>query len=52
MLFNDVSCSGKAWVLTLEIDNKWTLDERSSPGLGAKDSMANIYEGFPEERAW
>ena len=30
-----------ALVLTLETDNKWKPDERSSVGLGAKESMEN-----------
>jgi len=39
-----------AWVLTLGTDSKWKPDERSSLGLGDKESMENIYEGSLEER--
>jgi len=67
MLFDDLICPGSefqivetatektrvpAWVLTLGTDNKWKPDERSSLGLGAKESMENRYEGYPEERLW
>jgi len=38
------------WVLTLRTDNKWKPDERSSLGLGDKESMENRYEDSPEER--
>ena len=33
-------------------DNKWKPDERSSLGLGARESMENRYEGSPEEIIW
>jgi len=60
MLFGDLTCSESefqregtatvkawvpAWVLTLGTDNKWKPDERSSLGLGARESMENRYEG-------
>jgi len=41
-----------AWVLTLGTDNKWKPDERSSLGLGARESMEIKYDGSPEERVW
>ena len=40
------------WVLTLATDNKCKPDEMSSLSLGAKESMDNRYDGFPEERVW
>jgi len=65
MLFDDLTCSESeiqrvwtatekarvpSWVLTpLRTDNNWKLDEQSSLGLGAKESMDNRYEGSPEE---
>jgi len=67
MLFDDVTCSESefqrvgtateksrvpAWVLTMGTDNKWKRDERSSLGLGAKESMDNRYEGSPEIIVW
>jgi len=54
MLFTNLTCSGSefqrvgtatekvpvpAWVLTMETDNKWKPDERSSLDLGARESM-------------
>jgi len=41
-----------ASVVTLGTDNKWKPDERSSQGLGVKESMENRYEVSPEERVW
>jgi len=38
------------WALTLGIDNKRKPNERSSLGLGDKESMDTRYEGYPEER--
>jgi len=68
MLFDDSTRSGSEFqrmgiatekarvpvsVLTLGTDNKWKTDERSSLGLGAKESMEKRkYEGSPEERVW
>jgi len=67
MIFDDLTCPWRefqwvgtatekarvsAWVLTLGTVNKWKPDERSSLGLGARESMENRYEGFPEERVW
>ena len=67
MLFDDLTCSESefrrvgtatekalfpAWVLTLETDNKWKPEERSSLGLDGRESMESRYEGFPEERVW
>jgi len=64
MLFHDLTCSWSkfqivgtttenaripAWVLTLDTENKWKLGEWDYLALGAKESMANIYEGSPEE---
>jgi len=66
MLFDDLTCSEiklqrvgtatekarvPAWVLTMRTD-KWKSDERSSLGLGARESMENRYEGSPGERVW
>jgi len=63
MLFDDLTCSERefqrvgiatdkarvlAWVLILGKDNKRKPDERSSLGLGDKESMEN--EGSSEER--
>jgi len=67
MLFDDITCSESefqrvgiatekarvpACVLTLGTDNKWKPDERSSLGLGARESMEKRYEGSPEEKVW
>ena len=67
MLFDNLTCSEgeykrvgiateKAWipewVLTVWTDNKWKSDERSSLGLGAKESMASRCERCPELRVW
>jgi len=53
MLFDELTCSGNkfqrvgtatektrvpAWVLTPGTDNEWKQDERSSQGLGARES--------------
>ena len=67
MLFDDLTCSVSefqrvgtttkkarvsVWILILGTDNKWKLDERSSLGLGAKESMENRYEDSPETKIW
>jgi len=66
MLFDDLTCSEcevqrvgtateiarvPAWVLILGLDNKWKLDEQSSLGLGARESMKNRYDDSPEENS-
>jgi len=67
LLFDDLTCSESefqrvgtatekeqvpAWVVTLGTDNKWKPNDWSYLGLGAKDSMENRHERFPEERVW
>ena len=41
-----------ARVLTLGTDSKWKLDEQSTLGLGARESMENSYNNSPEEKIW
>ena len=41
-----------AWVLILGTDKKWKPDKQSTPGLGARESMENRYQGSLEERVW
>ena len=65
MLFDDLTCScsefQRAWtstekarvpalILTLGTDNKGKPDERSTLGLGAKESMEYRHEVSPEKK--
>ena len=65
MLIDDLKCSGSDFqregaatekvrvpesVLTLARESKWKSDERSSLGLGVRESMENRYRVSSKER--